>query len=74
MEAELEVMSDQIDEVLVGHGLNGRVCGGYVAGNGILFSLHDGTFVQETAVREEIQRVLGARQIKTAPGVIMVQA
>ena len=73
MEVELERMSDRIDETLARHGLNGRVCGGYVAGTGILFSLHDGTFVRETAVLDEIQRVLGVRQIKTAPGAIMVQ-
>ena len=49
-EAELEKMSDQIDAILARHGLNGRVCGGYVAGSGILFSLHDGLFVTDTAV------------------------
>ncbi|MCB8944548.1 MAG: hypothetical protein H6658_12430 [Ardenticatenaceae bacterium] len=67
-------MSDLIDAVLERYGLNGRVCGGYVAGNGILFSLHDGTFVRETAVLDEIQKTLGARQIVTAPGAVMVQA
>ena len=73
MEGKLEEMSDQIDGVLERHNFTGRVCGGYVAGNGILFSLHDGTFVKETAVLDEIKQALGVRQIVTAPGTVIVQ-
>lgn len=72
-EVELEQMSDQIDVALARHSLPGRVCGGYVAGNGILFSLHDETFVRETAVLDEIKQILGAKQLVSAPGVILIQ-
>ena len=71
-EKDLENMSNQIDEVLARHGLSGRVCGGYVAGSGILFTLSDTTFLK-TAVLEELQQVLGGRRIVSAPGAIIVQ-
>ena len=74
MEAELEEMCNQIDAVLERFQLSGRVCGGYVvSSSGILFSLNDGTFVRETAVLDEIERVLAAQQIMAAPGVVIVQ-
>ena len=72
MEAYLEKICYLVDGVLANHGLSAKIAGGYVAGDGLLLSLSDTTFVN-TGVRLDIQKALEASQVKATVGVVLVQ-
>ena len=69
--ARLEAVCHVVDAVLAAHGVAGRVAGGYVAGDGLLFSLTDGTFVDDQ-VRWQLQAHLGVSAVAATVGVILV--
>ncbi|MBE2200091.1 MAG: hypothetical protein IAE79_15860 [Anaerolinea sp.] len=71
MKTHLERMCMIVDEVLAGHGLSAQVAGGYVARNGILFSLTDTTFVN-TQVRLALKDALQAPRVLATVGVVLV--
>lgn len=71
MEAYLEKICYVVDGVLANHGLSAKIAGGYVAGEGLLLSLSDTTFVN-TGVRLDIQKALAASQVVATVGVVMV--
>ena len=71
MEAYLEKICYLVDGVLAHHGLAAKIAGGYVAGDGLLLSLSDTTFVN-TGVRYDIQKALEASQVLATVGVVMV--
>ena len=60
MEAYLEKICYMVDGVLAHHGLSAKIAGGYVAGDGLLLSLSDTTFVN-TGVRLDIQKNAGSK-------------
>ena len=71
MKTNLERMCNIIDNVLAGHGLSAQVAGGYVAGNGILFSLTDTTFLN-TQLRLELKEALQVPKVLATVGVVLV--
>ncbi len=71
MKTHLERMCNTIDEVLNGHGFCARVAGGYVAGNGILFSLTDTEFLN-TQVRFDLKEALRVSRVMATVGVVLV--
>jgi hypothetical protein len=71
-ETDLEAMSNQIDEILERHNLNGRVRGGYIADTNILFTFSDNTYPGQV-VCAEIKQALNVRQVIGAPGALVVQ-
>lgn len=71
LKAQLENMCFVIDDVLAGNGLTARVAGGYVAGNGVLFSLTETTFV-DTHVRLELEEALQVSKVLATVGVVLV--
>ena len=71
MEAYLEKICYIVDGVLAHHGLSAKIAGGYVAGDGLLLSLSDTTFVN-THVRLDIQKTLEAGQVLATVGVVLV--
>ena len=71
MESYLERICYLVDGVLAQHGLSAKIAGGYVAGNGLLLSLSDSTFVH-TGVRHDIQKALDANQVLATVGVVMI--
>lgn len=71
MESYLERICYLVDGVLAQHGLSAKIAGGYVAGNGLLLSLSDRTFVN-TGVRHDIQKALDANQVLATVGVVMI--
>lgn len=71
MEAYLEKICYLVDGVLAQHGLSAKIAGGYVAGDGLLLSLSDTTFVN-TGVRHDIQEALEASQVLATVGVVLV--
>lgn len=60
-----------MDEVLAGQGVGARVAGGYYAGDGVLLSLNEATFLQ-TAVVRRLRQVLEARNVVATVGVVLV--
>lgn len=72
LKAQLELLCNIIDDVLSAAGLAARVAGGYVAGNGILFSLTDNTFV-DSPLRQQLQERLGVTAVVATVGVILVR-
>ena len=71
MESYLERICYLVDGVLAQHGLSAKIAGGYVAGNGLLLSLSDTTFVN-TGVRHDIRKALDANQVLATVGVVMI--
>ena len=71
MKTQLEMACNKIDSVLQQHGHDAKVAGGYVAGNGILFSLTDTTFA-DTQTRMDVQSALRVAQVFATVGVILV--
>ena len=71
MKTQLELMCNTIDQVLAVHGLAAKVAGGYVAGNGVLFSLTDTTFV-DTHVRLDLKEALRVSKVFATVGVVLV--
>ncbi|MCA9935830.1 MAG: hypothetical protein H6662_19140 [Ardenticatenaceae bacterium] len=71
MKTQLELMCNTIDQVLAVHGLAAKVAGGYVAGNGVLFSLTDTTFV-DTQVRLDLKEALRVGKVFATVGVVLV--
>jgi hypothetical protein len=71
METYLEKICYLVDSVLAQHGLSAKIAGGYVAGEGLLLSLSDTTFVN-TQVRLDIQKTLEASQVLATVGVVLV--
>jgi len=71
MESYLERICYLVDGVLAQHGLSAKIAGGYVAGNGLLLSLSDTTFVN-TGVRHDIQKALDASQVLATVGVVLI--
>jgi len=71
MESYLERICYLVDGVLAQHGLSATIAGGYVAGNGLLLSLSDTTFVN-TGVRHDIQKALDASQVLATIGVVLI--
>ena len=71
MEAYLEKICYLVDGVLAEHGLTAKIAGGYVAGDGLLLSLSDTTFVN-TQVRLDIQKALEASKVLATVGVVLV--
>ena len=71
MEAYLEKICYLVDAVLAHHGHSAKIAGGYVAGDGLLLSLSDTTFVN-TKVRLDIQKALKASQVLATVGVVLV--
>ncbi|MCA9935980.1 MAG: hypothetical protein H6662_15680 [Ardenticatenaceae bacterium] len=73
MKEQIEGMSAAIDAVLKAYKITDKVAGGYVAGNGILFSLTGTAYIND--IDETIAQVLQhifLRPIKATVGVIMV--
>jgi hypothetical protein len=71
VKAQLEQMCTAVDTVLSRHGHSAKVAGGYVAGNGLLFSLSDTTFVN-TGVRHDLRQALQAKAVLATVGVVLV--
>lgn len=71
LKARLEAMCWQIDAVLVAAGQTGRVAGGYVAGNSVLFTLCDTTFPDDD-LRERVRLALGVTAVKATAGAVIV--
>jgi hypothetical protein len=71
MESYLERICYLVEGVLAQHGLSAKIAGGYVAGNGLLLSLSDTTFVN-TGVRHDIQKALNANQVLATVGVVLI--
>lgn len=71
MESHLEKICYLVDGVLAQHGLSTKIAGGYIAGNGLLLSLTDTTFVN-TGVRHDIQAALEASQVLATVGVVLI--
>jgi hypothetical protein len=71
MESYLEKICYLVDSVLAQHGLSAKIAGGYVAGNGLLLSLSDSSFVN-TGVRHDIQKALAASQVLSTVGVVLI--
>lgn len=71
LKARLEAMCWQIDAVLDDAGQTGRVAGGYVAGNSVLFTLCDTTFPDDD-LREQVRLALGVTVVKATAGAVIV--
>jgi hypothetical protein len=73
MESYLERICYLVDGVLAQHGISAKIAGGYVAGDNLLLSLSDTTFVNN-GVCHEIQKVLDANRVLSTVGVILVHS
>jgi hypothetical protein len=71
MESYLERICYLVDGVLAQHGIAAKIAGGYVAGDNLLLSLSDTTFVN-TGVRHDIQKALEASKVLATVGVVLV--
>lgn len=71
MKTQLENLCSTIDMFMAGQGFATRVAGGYVAGDGLLLSLTDLTFLN-TQARLKLKETLHVKEVLSTVGVVLV--